>query len=302
MPSLGKEPRLNRAREAINGFVGRHELPWDLSMAALALVYILAGLFEDHPHGVLNLQTLIPIEIGITATFIAEFSLRFYAAASRPAYLRRHWIDLLALLPAIRYLRFLRLGRLIYLLQAARVVRLGVLVRFLAEADRVANRVRWIAAGNGVHIILLASLGFVIIGASLVWEIEHTSNLAFANFGDAVWWAFSTMTTIGYGPGPMTLPGRLIAGVIMVIGIGCFGLITATVAAYFIEHGRGHQVSANELMAVLEDIRDRVAQLEQEATNGTAALASKPALSISTNGQRRGDAGVRQPETDRTTS
>ena len=249
-------------RMVVNAFVARHEVAWDLTMAALALVYILAGLFEDHPHGVLNLGTLIPIEIAITAIFAAEFSGRFYSAPSRGNYLRRHWIDLLALLPAIRYLRFLRLGRLIYVLQAARVLRLGMLIRFLAEFDRVGNRVRWIASKNGVHIILLAAVGFVIIGGSLVWEIEHTSNPAFANFGDAVWWAFSTMTTVGYGPGPATVPGRLIAAVIMVIGIGCFGLITATVAAYFIEHSRGHQVSPNELMAALDDIRERLAGLE----------------------------------------
>jgi voltage-gated potassium channel len=250
-------------REALNAFVAKHEVAWDLTMASLALIYIVAGLFEDHPHGALNLDNLIPLELAITAIFAVEFSGRFYAAASRGAYLRRHWIDLLALLPAIRYLRFLRLGRLIYLLQAARVLRLGMLIRLLAEFDRVGNRVRWIANKNGVHIILLASLGFVIIGGSLVWEIEHTSNRAFANFGDAVWWAFSTMTTIGYGPGPSTVPGRLIAGVIMVIGIGCFGLITATVAAYFIEHSREHQASPNELMAALEDIRGRLAGLEK---------------------------------------
>jgi len=248
---------------AVNAFVAKHEVAWDLTMAGLALAYILAGLFEDHPHGVLNVRTAVPFGVAITAIFAAEFSLRFYAAASRKAYLRRHWIDLLALLPAIRYLRFLRLGRLIYLLQAARVLRLGMLIRLLAEFDRVGNRVRWIASKNGVHIILLASIGFVIIGGSLVWEIEHASNRAFANFGDAVWWAFSTMTTIGYGPGPATVPGRLIAGVIMVIGIGCFGLITATVAAYFIEHSREHQVSPNELMAALEDIRGRLAGLEK---------------------------------------
>jgi voltage-gated potassium channel len=252
-----------RNRKALNAFVAKHEVLWDLTMAGLALAYILAGLFEDHPHGVLNLQTLIPVELAITAVFAAEFSMRFYAAASRGAYLRRHWIDLLALLPAIRYLRFLRLGRLVYLLQAARVLRLGMLIRLLAEFDRVGNRVRWIAAGNGVHIMLLAALGFVVIGGSLVWEIEHTSNAAFANFGDAVWWAFSTMTTIGYGQGPATVPGRLIAAVIMVIGIGCFGLITATVAAYFIERSQGHQVSPNELMAAINDLRGQLSALER---------------------------------------
>ncbi len=284
-PSLGEEPHLGRAREAINAYVARHELRWDLSMAGLALVYIIAGLLEDHPYSVLNLQNLIPIEIGITVIFLAEFSVRFYGAPSRLKYLRRHWIDLLALLPAIRYLRFLRVGRLVYLLQAARFLRLGVFVRFLVQSDRVGNQVRWIVERNGVHVVLLAGLGLVMVGGSLVWEFEHATNQSMASFGDTIWWAFSTMTTVGYGQGPSTVPGRVIGGVIMVIGIGCFGLITATVTAHFIEHNRGHQVSPNELMAVLEDIRQRVSRLEQEETHGTATLDSQPAVSISTNRQ-----------------
>ena len=97
----------------------------------------------------------------------------------------------------------------------------------------------------------------------MVWEIEHTANTSFASFGDAIWWAFATMTTVGYGQGPMTLPGRIVGGLIMVIGIGCFGLITATVTAYFVQHSRGqHQASPNELMAALEDIQNRLGRLE----------------------------------------
>ena len=241
-------------------------------MAALAFAYLIAGLFEDHPHGALNAANLVPVEMGITGIFVGEFSLRLYAAPSRAAYLRRHWIDLLALLPAIRYLRFLRLGRLVFFLQAARFLRLGVLVRFLVESDRVGNQVRWIAERNGVHVLLLAALGLVMVGGSLVWEIEHATNQAFANFGDAIWWAFATMTTVGYGSGPLTLQGRVIGGAIMIIGIACFGLITATVTTYFVQHSRGHQVSTDELMAALEDIRDRLARLEQEVKHASTTL------------------------------
>ena len=259
---------LSSHRQAINGFVARHELAWDLTMALLALIYIVAGLFEDHPHGFLNVATVTPVEIFITFLFAAEFSLRFYAAESRLTYLKRHWIDLLALLPAIRYLRFLRLGRLLYLLQAARFLRLGVMVRLLAEGDRAATRVRWIAARNGVHVILIAALGLVLVGGSLVWEIEHTSNRSFQSLGDAIWWAFATMTTVGYGSGPMTLLGRVVGGTIMITGIACFGLITATVTAYFVERSRGHQASPNELLTVLEDIQRRLTLVEQEVRHG----------------------------------
>jgi voltage-gated potassium channel len=255
---------LSRSRAAINQFVAKHELAWDLTMAALALVYVVLGLFEDHALGPLSVRTVTPFEIGITSIFLAEFALRFYAAPSRAQYLRRHWIDLLALLPSIRYLRFLRLGRLIYLFQAARVLRLGVLVRFLVESNRAANQIRWIAQRNGVHVILLSALGLVVIGGFIVWELEHVTNRSFANFGDSVWWAFATMTTVGSGTQPETVPGRVIGGLIMVLGICCFGLITATVTAHFVHHDRGEQqASPNELMATLQDIQRRLAKLEE---------------------------------------
>jgi hypothetical protein len=62
----------------------------------------------------------------------------------------------------------------------------------------------------------------------------------------------------------MTVPGRLIGGAIMVIGIGCFGLITATVTAHFVREPQGRlQASPNELMAALRDIQERLARLEE---------------------------------------
>lgn len=253
---------MSRPRQAINRFVARHELAWDLSMAALALLYITAGLFEDHPHGFLTAATVTPFETAITVVFASEFALRFYAAESRRTYLKRHWVDLLALLPAVRFLRFLRLGRLLYVLQAARVLRLGVLVRFLVESDRIGNQIRWVAARQGVHVLLISALGLVVVGGSLVWELEHTTNASFQNWGDAVWWAFATMTTVGYGNGPQTVLGRGIAALIMVIGIACFGLITATVTAYFLR-GDKQEVSNQDLMSALSELQRRFTRLEE---------------------------------------
>jgi len=233
-------------------------------MAALALLYISAGFFEDYSFGPLNQRNLAPVEVTITLLFVGEFSLRFYLAQSRSGYLRDHWIDLLALLPAIRFLRVLRLARVVYLLPAARTLRLGMLVRFLVQSNRACTRIRSIAAHQGVHVVFLFALGLVVVGGTLVWELEHETNASFQSYGDAIWWAFATMTTVGFGNGPMTLAGRAVAAILMVVGIGCFGVIAATVTTYFLERIRGHEVSSKELMAVLEDVRARLARLEAE--------------------------------------
>ncbi|HEX6123242.1 MAG TPA: ion transporter [Ktedonobacterales bacterium] len=269
-------------RDHVNGFVARHALAWDVSMGLLALVFILLGYFEDNPHGALNETTLMPIELVITLLFCAEFALRFTAAESRPAYLRGHWIDLLALLPAIRLLRFLRFGRLIYLFEAARVLRLGVLLRFLVELERVGTRIRWIAVRSGVHVVIPFACGLVFIGGTVVWQLEHTTNPDFHSFGNAIWWAFATMATVGFGSGPATLAGRVVAGIIMVAGIACFGMITATVTTYFFERVRGDlaaeeaRVEAKEdlLLAALADIQARLERLERQLPASSEAPAT----------------------------
>jgi voltage-gated potassium channel len=136
------------------------------------------------------------------------------------------------------------------------------LIRLLLESNRAANRIGWIARRNGVHVALIVAIGLAAVGGSLVWELEHTVNRSFPTIGDAVWWAFSTMTTVGSGGEPITWGGRLVAGVLMVIGVACFGLITATVTTLFLERVGGRATTV-DLLVVLRDVQLRLDRLEK---------------------------------------
>ena len=273
--------RLSPLQRRINGFVARHQLAWDLSMASLALVYVALGFVEDRVSVAVYDRWFVPVEIVITLLFVAEFGGRFWAAESRVAYLRRNWIDLIALLPAVRLLRFLRAVRFLRLaqvaraLEATRLLRLGVLVRFLAEVERAGHRIRWIAQHNGVHVFLSFALGIMVVGGGVVWALEGATNREFHNLGNAMWWAFATMATVGYGDGPNSIAGRIVAGVIMIVGIGCFGLMSATVTTLFIERTHGPQTSANELKAMLVEISQRLSDLERELAQERAKNGGK---------------------------
>jgi len=270
-------------RRSIHAFIDRHLVLWDVCMACLALLYLGIGFVQDNPVGPLNADTLLPAEYLISFIFLAEFVLRLYVAPSRRAYLRAHWIDLLALLPMIRWLRFLQFGRFIRVVELARVLRLGVLVRVLLEFDRVIQEMRNIATRNRVHVFLSIAVGLVAMGGTLVWALEHTVNPSFRSFTDAIWWAFATMTTVGYGNGPITLPGRVIAAIVMVVGIGCFGIITATVTAYFMQRmPSNQQTTPDDLMRVLEDLSVRLDRIEQDmrgsARSPRPSAAAHPAI------------------------
>ncbi len=77
-------------------------------------------------------------------------------------------------------------------------------------------------------------------------------------FGDSVWWAFSTVSTVGYGDRyPVTPAGRAIAAVLMIVGVSLFGVITASVAAYFVRHVKQAPGDATE-----QEMADRLERVE----------------------------------------
>lgn len=75
-----------------------------------------------------------------------------------------------------------------------------------------------------------------------------------ASYPDALWWAVTTITTVGYGDRfPMSSPGR---AVLMIAGIAMFGVITATIAAYFVEQ-QAEEDEASRLDQIMERL-DRI--------------------------------------------
>ena len=75
----------------------------------------------------------------------------------------------------------------------------------------------------------------MLAGALLEYYVERDAG-GVSSFGDALWWAVVTATTVGYGDlSPVTSTGRVIAVVLMFVGIGVIGAFTATIASWFIE-------------------------------------------------------------------
>jgi voltage-gated potassium channel len=211
------------ARARFLSFVDRHEMAWELTMAALAVAFVVVGFLSDEPG---SSGAYGSIEIALTALFVAEFGARFLASYDRTRYLRGHWIDLVALVPVARGLRL------------ARLLRLLRLVRAFAGVFRVVARLERMAAHRGLAWLVVAWLGVMVICSIGLYIAENGVNAAVETPLDALWWGIVTLTTVGYGDVvPKTPEGKIAASLLMLLGIGLFSAITATMASYLISTG-----------------------------------------------------------------
>ena len=89
---------------------------------------------------------------------------------------------------------------------------------------------------NRLLYVILLSVITVTAGAFTMYVVEHNApDSKITNLGDAFWWAVVTVTTVGYGDVyPVTFEGRIIATVIMIIGIAILGILISTLGAQFI--------------------------------------------------------------------
>jgi voltage-gated potassium channel len=106
-----------------------------------------------------------------------------------------------------------------------RLARLGRLVMATSGARRLFERLGKVA---------LFAVTVVVVGAMIGYYAEHPTNPGFKTFGDALWWAIVTLTTVGYGDiVPTTFAGRVDAAMIMITGIAILGLLAGSLASFF---------------------------------------------------------------------
>jgi voltage-gated potassium channel len=193
-------------------------------------------------------SVVLVVDLAAWATFAADYAIRIYLADDRWAFVRSHPLDLAAVaLPALRVLRLIA--------SLARVAALAQ--RGLAERVMVTTT--------------LVAVTVVVGAAATVLDAERNapdSNIT--SFPDALWWAATTVTTVGYGDRfPVTAEGRLVGVVLMVVGIAVFGSITAALAGRLIQAGADSDEAkgrVQELEATVAELSTALAQLS--ARNG----------------------------------
>ncbi|WP_280831881.1 potassium channel family protein [Mycolicibacterium frederiksbergense] len=191
------------------------------------------------------------------AAFTADYAARLYLADDRKRWFRTHLIDLaVVVLPLLRPLRLLRL-----------IVLIGALQKAIGHAIR--GRVVLYTISGAIMLVYVSSLA--------VLQTERGAPGAhITNFGDAVWWAITTITTVGYGDMyPVTTTGRVIAALLMIGGISLVGSITATIASWIVQHvSTEESANAAATASHINELRAEIALLREELRRAPVIEAS----------------------------
>lgn len=232
---------------------------WPLIVASLLFLVAYSIQVIANARGAVGalLEDLLWVSWG---AFLVDYIVSLLIAPRRWHWFLTHLFNLATVvLPMLRPLRVLRVVTLLTVLQrtAGRAVR-----------------------GQIVIYVTGATLLLVYVASLAVLDAERAGGGSISTFGDAIWWAFTTITTVGYGDlAPITLQGRVIAVGLMLSGIALLGVITATFASWIVE-----QVSAEDsarqiaTVAHVDALRTEIAELRAVLTAMNPGLrAAEPA-------------------------
>ena len=180
----------------------------------------------------------------ICIIFFIDFLHRLFTAKSKLEYMRWGWIELISSIPG----SFFQAGRVFRVFQLLRVIRAVRSIKYISHYF-LKNRIK--SAFASAAILAFVMIVFCAIAILKMEKDAPGSNIKTAE--DALWWAYVTITTVGYGDKvPVTSEGKMIAAVLMTVGVGLFGTFTAYVASWFVAR------------KVEEDEEEKAIEMEKE--------------------------------------
>lgn len=158
--------------------------------------------------------------------FLAEFFVRFFKAESKVQFMKWGWIDLISSIPMLDSFRAGRTLRLIRLLR---------IIRAFRSTKNLINHIFHRKAQGTFTMVAVIAILVVIFSAISILQVEDDPNSNIKTAEDAIWWAYVTVTTVGYGDKfPITTEGRIIAAFLMTTGVGLFGTFAGFVSSWFL--------------------------------------------------------------------
>ena len=220
--------------------------PW---MSTLALVYLFTYSAQSifHDPGAEWYIWFRTFSYFLWVIFVFDLAFRFIMTTPKHGFFRKNWLDTITVVvPQFRALRALRAftGPTIFNRKGGSPI-----------------------TGRGITTAVVATVIIVWVGSLMVLNAERDAQGAtITNFGDALWWAMETITTVGYGDVvPVTPQGRFFATGVMLLGISVLGAVTAWLSATVMHQTTNKPAPAQEVMDELAELKAMVASLQAKA-------------------------------------
>ncbi|OEE67409.1 ion transporter [Enterovibrio norvegicus FF-33] len=204
--------------------------PFQIGVLILSVFVVLSLMVEVlFPLSDETREILLYVDTLICGVFFIDFVQQFRAAKSKLAYMKWGWLDLISCIPLMDINQFARILRVVRLIRAIKSI--SMLTHTISE-----NK-----ASSSLHFLIASSLIMMVFGSIYVLYLERGipgANIQTA--ADAFWWTFITITTVGYGDFyPVTFEGRIVAIMLITMGVGMFGSFTAVFASWLIVEPKG---------------------------------------------------------------
>ena len=215
---------------------------FDVTLIGLILLSVLTVMLDSVPQ--INAeygQQLYYAEWFFTLLFTVEYAMRLWCIEHSWRYAKSFYgvVDLLSVLPTYLSLwlpgaQFFLAVRILRVLRVFRVLRM---VRYVGEAELIAQALA--ASRRKITVFVASVLALMVIFGALMYVVEGGTNPAFASIPHSIYWAVTTMTTVGYGDITPTTPlGQSLASFIMIMGYGIIAVPTGIVTLELNEANR----------------------------------------------------------------
>ncbi|HLX51364.1 MAG TPA: potassium channel family protein [Streptosporangiaceae bacterium] len=283
-----KEERRRQVIAGARPAGGRHDLVdrieqvtrYPLLLLGIAWLVIGVTVVTSRANGTISIS-LVATLFTLWVILLVEYLVRLVVTPDTRGYLRRRWVEpATVLLPPLQGWHLIGIERMTVLAREAQL------------------RVAFILSHHSLFRVLIAAAGSLFLGAWLVLLFEeNTPGGNIHSYPNALWWAIVTVTTVGYGDRfPVSGGGRIVASVLMLVGIGLIGVLTATVASVFMKehtdankevYKQGHADISQQLAV----IGQRLADVERRLGASPAGLAAVDASASTEDAAAPDDAG-----------